>query len=95
VSDFHGVAQRPLRSPGVRVADRGGDAKLVDGSGTPVLALNDTALAIWDLCDGATTVEEMVEAVVTAFAVDLPEATADVEDVIGQLGRMGVLDDSA
>jgi hypothetical protein len=40
---------------------------LVDDSGD-AFRLNDTAYALWELCDGTTTVGEMVEAASELFA---------------------------
>jgi pyrroloquinoline quinone biosynthesis protein D len=82
----------PRRRASIQVVDRGADAKLVDASGRPILGLNDTALAIWDLCDGDTTVEEMFQAVVSAFPVEPDRAAADVAAVVAEFDRMNCLD---
>jgi hypothetical protein len=47
--------------------------------------LNPTARAIWELCDGATTVEELVDAIRQVFDVTPATARADVEAVIHRL----------
>lgn len=41
-------------------------------------ALNATALALWELCDGATTSEEMVSAICLLFDVEQAVIAADV-----------------
>jgi hypothetical protein len=92
VSDIGDPLARPRRSATVRVVDRTGSAKLVDADGEPILGLNETALAIWDLCDGATAVEEMVDAVVSAFPVDAAQAAQDVAAVVAEFDRMQLLD---
>jgi hypothetical protein len=40
--------------------------------------LNATALALWELCDGVTTSEEMVSAICLLFDVDQAVIAADV-----------------
>lgn len=81
----------PRRAPSVNVLDRSGSAKLVDQAGDQVLGLNETALAIWDLCDGQTSIDEMVEAITAAFPVDESEARTDVEHVIETFASFAVL----
>lgn len=70
------------------LAGRNSEPTLV---GAPqILKLNETALAIWDLCDGATTVDEMVEAVVE-LGLDEQRARTDVEGVVDEFERLGVI----
>ena len=84
----------PRQAPWVHVEDRTGSPRLVDQSGHQELQLNDTALAIWDLCDGATTVDEMAHAVVVAFGIDPVQALGDVQRVIADFRRLSLLTDS-
>jgi pyrroloquinoline quinone biosynthesis protein D len=55
------------------------------------LGLNETALAIWDLCDGSTTVAEMVVAVVELTGIDADQVTADVVRVVDEYTRLGIV----
>jgi hypothetical protein len=57
---------------------------LVDDSGD-AFRLNDTAYALWELCDGSTTVGEMVDAASELFAAP-PEQLR--HDVTGALQRL-------
>ena len=52
-------------------------------------ALNDTAFALWELCDGETSPDEMVEAICTLFATS---ATAVAGDIARTLARFTELD---
>jgi Coenzyme PQQ synthesis protein D (PqqD) len=80
--------RRPIRVSGVSVTGRDSEPTLV---GAPqLLQLNETALAIWDLCDGATTVDEMVDAVVD-LGLDAAQARADVQGVVDEFQRLGVI----
>ena len=80
--------RRPIRVVGVSVSGRDSAPTLV---GAPeIFRLNETALAIWDLCDGATTVDEMVDAVVE-LGLDDAQARADVQGVVDEFERLGVI----
>lgn len=52
----------------------GGDRVLLDMVGRAMYVLNPTALAIWELCDGARTAEDVVAGLARRYRV--PEATA-------------------
>jgi pyrroloquinoline quinone biosynthesis protein D len=70
----------PRRRDGVKLR-REGDAHIVwDPVGGPAHLLNETALAIWQLCDGETSPQEMVAASCMLFAVD-PDQVAQDEHV--------------
>jgi hypothetical protein len=81
----------PRRRLDVEVREDGSDSEVVAASSDAVHVLNPTARAIWELCDGATTVDEMVAAICQLF--DVPRSTAfrDVHAVIGQLQRAGLV----
>ena len=53
--------------------------------------VNETALALWQLCDGATTPEEMIEGVVELFGEDRERIAADVATALHQLREAGLL----
>jgi hypothetical protein len=56
--------------------------------------LNDSARAIWELCDGRTTIDEMVVAI--ALLTGIPEKTArqDVTTALSELSTLGLITDS-
>lgn len=65
---------------------RGSDDTAVYNPDTGTLhVLNPSALAIWELCDGATTGREMAEAVAELTALDLEAAASDVAAALSQL----------
>ena len=84
---------RPLRTSAHPVERWPGGAVVVHGAaGVPVaLALNPTALALWELCDGQTAVTEMVDAVCALFEVDPDRARADVESALTDMVAAGVI----
>lgn len=72
-------------------AEKGADGAVVRPPGAPPVALNPTALALWELCDGHTTVSEMVDAVASLFALDPTAARADVESALEDMLATGVI----
>jgi hypothetical protein len=75
----------PTRRVDVRFCEKGHDAVLVAPGQTAAYALNPTARAIWELCDGTTTIEELTDAICQVFDVTRPTATADVTTVLDDL----------
>ena len=55
-------------------------------------ALNPSALAIWELCDGETTGAEMAEAVTELAGLDPRAAQSDVSSTLEQLHDLGLID---
>jgi len=79
------LTSRPARAPGVRL-------QLDKVSGQPVLLypegvleLNDTAHAILNLCNGATTVDEIVAALATEYDVEPDVLRADALECLADL----------
>lgn len=73
---------RPVRTPGIIARDMGGETMLYGADEKAVHVLNETAKLIWDLCDGAHSLEDMQRVIRTHFAV--PEQ----HDVIGDIQRI-------
>ncbi len=82
---------RPRRtgSGDVHRFDKG--AVVTGSRATRAVALNPTALALWELCDGDTTVAEMVDAVCELFAIGSEQARGDVESALAQMQAAGVI----
>ena len=55
-------------------------------------ALNASALAIWELCDGTTTVDEMVRAIVELTDAEPSEAERDVVRTLNELADRGLVE---
>jgi hypothetical protein len=53
--------------------------------------LNPTARAVWELCDGTTTVEELIDAIRQVFSVEREVALADVTAIVRQLEKAGLV----
>jgi pyrroloquinoline quinone biosynthesis protein D len=82
---------RPALAPGVRLEfDKlPGEAVLLYPEG--VLELNDTAHAILNLCSGATTVDEILTALVSEYDVDETVLRADAMECLRDLIKRQLL----
>ena len=81
----------PLQEPGSRVEFRRGRSFVVGADDTAVVAVNDSAAAIWDLCDGKTAVDEMVAAICEMSSLPLGQVTADVEATVKMFEQSGLV----
>lgn len=82
----------PRQLPGFTVIDRSGTPRLADPSGRAVARLNESALAIWDLCDGQTTVDEMIDAVVELTGGSTESVREGVQRTLREFARLGAAD---
>ncbi len=86
---------RPARPAGFRVHGTGdGTTVVVTGPPEAAFRLNDTALALWELCDGRTTVAEMVGAASVLFAEKPADLARDVLAALAELQRDGLIVDT-
>ena len=53
--------------------------------------LNASAIAIWEACDGQTTVAEIVGAVIELTGLSAEAATAEVTNVLQEMMRAGLV----
>jgi hypothetical protein len=79
------LTSRPQRVEGVDVIRRGSVAYLQRRGAESVYELNDTAFALWELCDGETAVHEMVQAVDDLFAAPREDLARDVLSALDEL----------
>lgn len=82
---------RPLRAATretLRVS--GGSTVLVTLDGTDHV-LNGTAVALWELCDGTTTVDEMIVAVTELFGLPAQRSRTEVVAALGALAEVGLV----
>jgi PqqD family protein of HPr-rel-A system len=55
--------------------------------------LNDSARAIWELCDGKTSPEEMAAAISELTGIEREDSEADVGAALGELRSLGLVED--
>ena len=85
------MTQAPRRAD-VTLVHRGDElVEVVVEPSHEAFRLNDTAFALWELCDGATTVQEMTEAVGVLFAGSDEQLGRDVRAALEHLLAAGLI----
>jgi hypothetical protein len=84
----------PERRADLHLEHRSDRAVLVTAAEEEVGVLDATAAALWELCDGETSVDEIVDAVCSVWAVDRAIAVRDVELTLDRLAAEGFLEPS-
>lgn len=69
---------RPYKKGDLWVRREGDQTAVYDPETTTLHMLNASALAIWEACDGETTLEEIIEAVIELTDLNTAQATDDV-----------------
>lgn len=89
-----------MTSPEVRVLRRREDVvvsrignlgAIIEPDGTEHV-VNATALALWELCDGTTRPDEMIEAICVLFDVRRETVTRDIEQTLAQFERARLIE---
>lgn len=57
-----------------------------------VIRLSDSGRFLWEFLQSKRTLEEMVEAIVREYNIDLPTASEDVRKFVKQMEKLGVLE---
>jgi hypothetical protein len=74
-----GLASRPIRKPGVWLRTSDTENIVFDPDTENVHFLNATAMAIWVLCDGETTADEMIGAICELSGLPRDVVAEDVQ----------------
>lgn len=82
---------RPVRRPDVWLRKTDREIAVYDPLGNRIHLLNDTALAIWELCDGETTPAEMIAAICELCGMHRDIVTEDVERVLSDFDELGLV----
>jgi GGDEF domain-containing protein len=56
--------------------------------------LNTTAAAIWELCDGKHSLDEIANRICERFEVSFEQAREDIEQIIGRFIKVGIVNGS-
>jgi hypothetical protein len=83
--------QFPRKRAGVGVRQFEGRVALDDDEGRQLCFLNETAHALWELCDGSTSPREMVDAVRIACGLPQDVVELDVERTLNELTDAGLV----
>ena len=93
MTDFvRGEAGSPRQGEGIQMLRLGEETVLCDLAGQQRCTLNETAAALWELCDGSTTVEEMADAVAVVSDVDRAQLVEGIERVLHDLSDAGLIE---
>ena len=85
--------RRPRRRPDAQLLLKTGRIVISDdsGDGAVVATLNESAAAVWELCDGTTTVGEIVSAICDLSSIAPSRARRDVERTLAALEEAGLM----
>ena len=67
---------------------------LYDDVGQLLIMLNSSAAVIWECCDGATTVDDMVRELTAAHPDDAAAIGEDVRQTVGKMVELGLVVDA-
>jgi hypothetical protein len=81
----------PSRRTDLWIRQVEGETSIFDPATKEVHLLNDTALAIWEQCDGQTLPSEMVEAICELSGLPGDVVLEDVASALDRLDRAGLL----
>ena len=79
------------RREGLYERELPGELILYDPECDRAFLLNQTAAAVWDLCDGATSVEQMAREISASFSISQERALEDARTTVANLEREGLL----
>jgi hypothetical protein len=84
--------QRPVRKPEVWVRQAGQENAVYAPGSSEVYVMNETALAIWQLCDGVTSPQEMVDAICEISDMHPDVVEEDVTRILADFELAGLID---
>ena len=83
---------KPLKRGEVWVRREGDQTAIYDPESGTLYALNPSALALWELCDGQTTADEMAEALSELTGTDSSTARHQVVNTLTQLADQHLIE---
>jgi Coenzyme PQQ synthesis protein D (PqqD) len=83
---------KPVRSPSVSWQSVDGETVILRHKEKELLGLNAVAGAIWEMSDGASSIDQMVAAIAAAYHVSAEAARDDVQVFVRELLALGALD---
>jgi coenzyme PQQ biosynthesis protein PqqD len=84
-------SRRPIQAPGFKLEVVDEEVILFHPARTSVIHTNRSGGLIWQLCDGARSVEEIIELLRQMYPDSVSEIANDVERVLGDLTDGGVV----
>jgi hypothetical protein len=84
----------PVRRQGSTAVELDDNVALYDDVGQLLIMLNSSAAAIWECCDGTTTVDDMVRRLTAAHPDDAAVIGEDVRQTVRKLVELGLVVDA-
>jgi pyrroloquinoline quinone biosynthesis protein D len=81
----------PIPRKGFRMEEMDGETLIYRHSAKKTIYLNDSAAAIWQLCDGQRSIKAIVDMLADAYPDKRDELVADVIEAVERLHREGAL----
>lgn len=81
----------PARRADLSESELDGEGLLYDEATGQTHRLNQTALAVWRLCDGQRTTRDIAEVLTDAYEVEFDRALDHVEQILVRLAEAGLL----
>jgi hypothetical protein len=88
------TTSKPRRRNGIEAMWVEDDLFLFDPAAYRAVTLNRSGAAVWELCDGTRTPDNIVEALLESFEGERHLIARDVRDTLQQLTDQGVVTDT-
>ena len=85
---------RPARRPGASAVALDDNVAVYDDVGQLLILLNTSAAAVWEHCDGATTLDDIVAAFTARYPDQAADIGEDVRQTVGKLAELGLVVDA-
>ena len=85
----------PVRRTGASTVELDDNLAVYDDVGQLLILLNTSAASVWGLCDGETTLDDMVHTLAEAHGEDETVIAGDVHPTVRKLADLGLLADLA
>jgi hypothetical protein len=80
-----------VRREGASGVELDDNIAVYDDVGQFMILLNSSAGAVWNLCDGSTTVDDMVRALAATYPDQAGVIDADVRETLRKLAEIGLV----
>ncbi len=82
---------KPTRLENVMERRVGNDRMLYDAAGRAVHVLNETALFVWQRCDGEHSVQDIISEAASVYTISTDKIQGDIEECMAALRSKGLL----
>ncbi|MBM3334594.1 PqqD family peptide modification chaperone [Candidatus Sumerlaeota bacterium] len=84
--------KKPKRKEGLVIEEVDSDLIVADFSGLQMHVLNPVAAAIWEMCDGQQTAEDMASLLAGHFGLSVEEVRRDVDRTLSEFAAKGMIE---